>query len=235
MPFSKILGMSLASLVGMIILAILMMAPNILLPVLGVDTGISPALETLLRLFPFLLFILLIAVKNPHNHNDNTSGCIGVYNAAAILAENPDLRKDCAFVLFDMEEQGLFGSGAFAKWRRKNFPGAEDSHVFNLDCIADGDLLILASKKKPAALKERESLAEFFQGEGFDVMQKVSSLAGYLSDHAKFKKGVMFAFLRRSKLGGLYIPNIHTSKDTVCDLEQIERLCQGIVKYISTR
>ena len=227
LPFSHILGMGLASLLSQLFLVFLI-APGFL-----INLDAFPVVDMMIRLIPLVLLVLLFVVPNPRNHNDNTSGCIGVYNVAAIVAENPELRGKCAFVLFDMEEQGLFGSGAFARWRRKNYPGSENSCVINLDCIADGDILVLASKKKPAAVAEREKLAEFFKEEGFDTLQKKSNLFGYLSDHAKFKKGVMLAFLRRSKLGGLYIPNIHTSKDQNCDLAQIERLSESVIKYIS--
>ena len=228
LAFSKMWGMGFASLFGTLVI-ILLSSPGIVLD----RVDISPDLALFIRWVLLLVIISLFVIKNPHNHNDNTSGCLGVYNVATIVAGNPALREKCAFVLFDMEEQGLLGSSAFAKWRRKQYPGRDGSRVINLDCIADGDVLVVASRKKQAAAAERSQLAEFLQAEGFETVQKTSSLLGYLSDHANFQRGVMLAFLRRSKLGGLYIPNIHTSRDTACDLEQIERLSQAVVKYVS--
>jgi len=232
MPCVKTVGMSLAALVGLFLFVVLAV-PGILLNIFGTDIAHYATLDLLLRLFPIVIFFGILFIKNPHNHNDNTSGCIGVYNVATIIAENPTLRERCAFVLFDMEEQGLLGSGAFAKWRSKTYPGKEQSYVINLDCIGVGEHLILASTKKPIAEAERAKMAQFLQGEGFDTIEKTSSLLGYLSDHAKFDRGVMLAFLRRAKLGGLYIPNIHTGRDRECDLEQIERLSASVVKYVS--
>ncbi|MCL2568159.1 MAG: M28 family metallopeptidase [Oscillospiraceae bacterium] len=232
LPLAKIVGMGIATLLSVPILVTLV-NPRFALGLFGIDLIDHNIPEEAFILFFIAVCLLLFAIKNPHNHNDNSSGCIGVYNVATIVAENPDLRGKCAFVFFDMEEAGLFGSGAFAKWRRKHYPGKENSRVINLDCIADGDILVCASAAKSAAVTERAQMAEFLRTEGFETVQKTSNLLGYLSDHAKFPRGVGLMFLRRSRLGGLYIPNIHTGKDQVCDLDQIERLSESIVKYVS--
>jgi len=233
LPFVKTLGMGLSTILGGLILVLIMRIGTIL-NLLGIDLSDFMLLDFIGRwIFLFAIFTLLSIFKNPHNHNDNTSGCLGVYNVATIVASNPMLREKCSFVFFDMEEAGLLGSGAFAGWRNKRYPNRENSCVINLDCVADGDILVLASTKKSPAMAERSQFAVFLQKEGFQVVQKNSSIFGYLSDHAKFPKGFMLAFLRRSRLGGLYIPNIHTNKDTICDLDQIERLSMAVVKYVS--
>ena len=231
LPFAKIWGMGVASLVGMLI--VLMLAwPGIILNLLGVNIEEHNVLRMILSFAFLIIFFLMFALKNPHNHNDNTSGCLGVYNIATLISENSSLKEKCAFVFFDMEEAGLLGSDAFAKWRRKQYPDKENSSVINLDCIGDGDYLVLASRKKPAALKERDAMTQFFHLKGFETIKKTSSMLGYLSDHAKFPNGIMLALLRRSKLGGLYIPNIHTSNDIVCDLDKIQRLSEVVVDYV---
>ena len=233
LPFSKVLGMGISSMIGAAMIFVLVFG-------LGFITGfISFNVETytmILDILPILAIIvilsLLFAVKNPHNHNDNTSGCIGVYNVATIIQRYPELRERSAFIFFDNEEVGLFGSTAFAKWRKKNYPDKGNSLVINMDCIADGDLLIVASREKSVVKEEREKLAQFLSHEGFEALQKKSSILGYLSDHANFSKGIMLSFARRSKLGGLYLPNIHTAKDRVWDLEQIDRLSESVVGYV---
>ena len=233
LPFSKVLGMSISSMIGAIMLFVIIFG-------LGFITGfINVNVETytmILDILPILAIIvvlpLLFAVKNPHNHNDNTSGCIGVYNVATIIQGHPELRKRSAFILFDNEEVGLFGSTAVAKWRKKNYPNKKNSLVINMDCIADGDLLIVASRGKSIVKGEREKLAQFLLGEGFEALQKNSSILGYLSDHANFSKGIMLSFARRSRLGGLYLPNIHTARDRVWDLEQIDKLSESVVGYV---
>jgi len=240
MPFSSVVGKIPATLLGTVIIGILIAisyAPGIVVNALDMDVDEALIFHIIGLVLSLLiiayLFINLFFIKNPHNHNDNTSGCLGVYNVATIVSKNSELREKCAFVLFDREEVGLLGSSAFAKWRKKLYPGKENSLVINLDCIAVGDVLVVASRKKDIAVEEREKLAGFLQEEGFDTAQKNSQMYGYLSDHANFPKGVMLAFLKRSKLGPLYIPNIHTAKDKVCDLEQIEKLSEALVKYIT--
>jgi hypothetical protein len=172
----------------------------------------------------------LFLVKNKHNYNDNTSGVLGVFSVASAVSENPELRGRCAFVLFDNEEWGLLGSLGFANWRNKKFPAKKNSQVINLDCIANGDILLVAAKKKHENL---DKIADFMQNQEFEVVKKCSMMI-YLSDHANFPGGVMLSFVKRSLIGGfLYLPRIHTKKDTVCDLEKIERLSASVYKYIS--
>ena len=181
----------------------------------------------------YLLFaILLVAslIKNPKNHNDNTSGVLGVYQMAKLIAENPALKERTAFVLFDHEEvlPGLLGSKAFAKWRKKHCPGKVDATVINLDCIGVGDVLTVMTRKKHVAW---HNIAEFLEGEGFTVKKVRGGLAGN-SDHAPFARGVSLLFQKRSLIGPLYIPKIHSGRDKVCDLEQIERLSAAVYRYL---
>ena len=232
LPFAKILGMVFASILGTLFL-VLLTSPVIILNLFGIFIENHPVIDLFFRLSPLAIIIMLLIIKNQHNHNDNTSGCLGVYNIAVIVSEIPVLREKCAFVLFDMEEIGLLGSYAFVKWRRKHYPGIVNSRVINFDCIGNGNVLVIASKRKRNAVTERVQLTQYFQGEGFDALQKTSNLFCYLSDHVHFSNGIMFSFLRRSWLGGLYIPNIHTRRDNICDLEQIERLSKSVVKYVN--
>jgi len=160
-------------------------------------------------------------VKNPHNRNDNTSGVLGVMRLAELVAEQPELRKKCAFVLFDHEEVGLLGSYAFAKWRKKNCPGKTENLVINLDCIGAGDVLTVMTKKRKHELGQ--AVAEHFGA---------TKIKGGNSDHRAFKNGISLLYQKRSLLGPLYIPHLHSKRDRVCDLEQIERLCENVRGYV---
>jgi len=187
--------------------------------------------DLILRFFPSVTFMLLIAFflfKNKHNRNDNTSGVIGVYGAAEQIAANLELKAKVAFVLFDNEEWGLLGAAAFAKWRKKNCPDKKLAPVINLDCVGVGETLLLAATKKHEGLR---ALADFMAGEGFTAAVKKSVLV-YMSDHASFKRGVMFSYVKKSKLGPYYLPYIHTRKDTACDVERIGALSEAVAKYI---
>ena len=178
-----------------------------------------------------ILFVMLFFIKNPQNRNDNTSGALGVFNTAARIAETPELREKCAFVLFDHEEvmPGLLGSRAFAKWRNKNYPGKKDSKVINFDCIGNGDIVNVMAKRKH---EDWHKMYDFIKSEGFNVIKTRGSIILGNSDHAPFRKGVSLLYLKRSLLGPIYIPRIHTGKDTVCDLDKIDQLCLSIYKYI---
>jgi len=163
-------------------------------------------------------------VKNPHNHNDNTSGCLGVMRLAELVADQPELREKCAFVLFDHEEVGLLGSYAFAKWRKKNCPGKTDNLVINLDCIGVGDELTVMTKKRKHAL-----------GETVAEQLGATKVKGSNSDHRPFKNGVSLLYQKRSLFGPLYVPNLHSSRDRVCDLAKIEQLCTTVQSYIEEK
>lgn len=172
-----------------------------------------------------ILFVLLIVTlvipmltKNKTNRNDNTSGVLGVLKLAEIIFENPEIRDDCAFVLFDNEEWGLLGSAAYKKWCKKNGYDLSNSSVINFDCIGCGEQLTLFTKSKTEICN---TLAEKIAEQGTDVNIKNSSVI-FMSDHMNFKNSVMISSVSKSKLGFVYMPNIHTSKDTECDTEKIE-------------
>jgi len=160
-------------------------------------------------------------VKNPHNHNDNTSGVLGVMRLAELVVNQPQLREKCAFVLFDHEEVGLLGSYAFAKWRKKHCPGKTDNLVINLDCVGCGDELTVMTKKKQHEM-----------GQAVAKQLSATKIRGSNSDHRPFKNGVSLLYQKRSLLGPLYIPHLHSKRDRVCDLEQLERLCESVRSYI---
>ena len=90
-------------------------------------------LAQLVLLLP-LLAIMFFGVSNPHTANDNTSGVLLVLLLMARLKDRPDV----AFVLFDNEETGLWGSQAFMKAH----PQAARRFLLNLDCVGDGDTLL---------------------------------------------------------------------------------------------
>ena len=224
---APILGHTLGSFVLPILLGVL----------LGVFGGFGIAigvdfLHFRFNLIPALLVLALLLlgflVKNRHNYNDNTSGVLGVIDIAARVAADPELRGRCALVLFDNEEWGLLGSAAFRKWRKKRYPGKEPRTVINLDCIGNGDVLLVAATK---GNKTWSSIADALKQSGFDTVKKRSSLV-FLSDHAHFSEGVMLSFVKRSRLGPLYLPRLHTNRDTICDTERIERLGEAVYKYL---
>lgn len=175
-----------------------------------------------------LMFVPMI-VKNKNNRNDNTSGVIGLLTIAEIVAQNPELRDKCCFVFFDNEEWGLLGSAKYSAWLKNNGYDVTRSMLINLDCIGVGDKLVIASvnfRNKTSKLLKKE-----FKQLGVKAIRKKSMMI-YMSDHASFKGGVMLAKTKRSAIGPLYIPNIHTGRDTECDLDAVSTLCEQITDII---
>lgn len=211
----------------------ILFAVGILVAALGIATGneiIAPLVSSFAGLAVMLIFIIPTLIKNRNNRNDNTSGVLGVLSCAALAANNPELKEKCCFVLFDNEEWGLIGSSQFAKWCKKNGIDTKKSTVINLDCIGVGDRLVAArtGKRHP---KQAELLAKL-RAAGLEITEKQSSMV-YMSDHANFQNSYMFSYMRKSAIGALYMPNIHTPSDKECDVEQIEKLSEGIMAAIS--
>lgn len=220
---SPLIGSLWANIVFMLIIMLISMLPN---------TALAYYIPWI-RYVSLAFFLIIIAssfIKNKHNHNDNTSGVLGVYRIAELVSQNQKLKPHCAFILFDHEEvfPGLLGSKAFSKWRNKNHPDKVEGTVINLDCIGVGDILSVMTKKKN---EEFYNIVNFMESQGFNVERARGGLAGN-SDHASFTNGVSLLYKKRSLLGPTYIPNIHTSRDKVCNLDQIEAVCKSAYKYI---
>ena len=176
-----------------------------------------------------MIFLMLIGPANPSNVNDNTSGVVSLLEIAKSIPEK--FRKDVCFVLFDLEEAGLIGSAAY----RKAHKNASNSQlVLNLDCVGEGDEILLfpASKLK----KDRQRIAALEKQTGQFGKKTVSlctkGFSVYPSDQGHFPYGVGICALRRSKLG-LYLSKIHTPKDTVLDETNVNILRAAIVSFIS--
>ena len=168
---------------------------------------------TLLMLVPFF-------IKNPQNHNDNTSGVLAVFRMAELLSNSP-LRDQCAFVLFDHEEVGLLGSQMFAKQHN-------NGTVINFDCVGAGDVLAVMARKKQKTMQN--NMLAFLQTRG-ETPVKINSMLLGSSDHAHFKQAISLLYYKRSRLGPLYLGKAHSKRDTVCDLAKIEHVCRLALDY----
>lgn len=180
-----------------------------------------------------MLLILLVMIgsmifKNPNNRNDNTSGVLSLLALAEAVAGDNELRRKCCFVFFDNEEWGLLGSSGFASWGKKQGIDWKNVKVVNFDCVGYGDVLTFASTKKTAVA---DALVAACQEAGLNPVRK-RSMAVFLSDHANFPNSVMVSYTIRSLCGPLYLPLIHTSRDTVCDVDQINALTDRVYSFV---
>ena len=136
-----------------------------------------------------------------------------------------DLRGEVAFVFFDLEEMGLFGSSGFAS---KHGDLRKNTLLVNFDCVSDGRTMLFALRKgaKPYA----DALAEAFPSSEDRPVEILSKGVFYPSDQANFTCGVGVASLKRTRRGLLYMDRIHTKRDTVYEEDNIAYLTEGAVR-----
>ena len=170
-----------------------------------------------------LLYLLVAGPANKNTANDNTSGVTTVLD---IMQQLPtDQKSKVAFVLFDLEEMGLFGSSSFAS---KHKAIKKNTLVINFDCVSDGETVLFALKrttKKYAELLEKAFVANP------DIDVEITRKAFYPSDNASFKGGIGVAGLKKSRLFGiLYMNRIHTKRDVIYREENVQFLTNGAIK-----
>ncbi len=171
------------------------------------------------------LVLMMAGPANPHTANDNTSGVTAVLDLMAALPR--DKRREVAFILFDLEEAGMFGSAGYYALHKS---AMKDKLLINFDCISDGDTMLFAVRKKAADAVP--ALEAAFPPDGGHDVKIVTKGAFYPSDQAQFPRGVGVAALKRSKGGTLYMDRIHTVKDTVYEEANVAYLVAGSVRLV---
>lgn len=173
---------------------------------------------------------LMFGPANRHTANDNTSGVVTLLEIMATLPEN--LRHKVCFVLFDLEEAGLLGSAAY---RKAHKAATEHQMVINMDCVGDGDTLMLIPSKKLRSdekmLTRLDTVCGSWGKKSLSLHKK--GFVFYPSDQAHFPHGVAVAAFRHSKLFGPYYGRIHTHRDTVLDQTNVNILRAALISLIS--
>lgn len=204
----------------------LIIAVEVLLLLLSVNE-IAVATIALILVFGSMFFIFYFGKPNEHTANDNTSGVIALCELLETLT--PEQKKHVAFVFFDNEEYGLLGSGFFRKLHKKN---AHNFLLINMDCISDGDHILLVANKAA-----RNKFGDLFKSSFQDADQKKfhfenAATTLYPSDQMNFPVHLAIAAFHKKPLIGYYIDKIHTKHDTVFDEKNIECICKGIQTFI---
>ena len=170
-----------------------------------------------------MLYLLLGGPANKNTANDNTSGVTTILNIVEALPQNK--KNNVAFVLFDLEEAGLWGSLSFAS---KHKTIKNNTMVINFDCVSDGDTILFVLNKTTqqyASILEKAFVTTPY------VAVDITKSAFYPSDNTSFKRGIGVAALKKSKLfSTLYMDRIHTNKDVVYREENIRFLTDGALK-----
>lgn len=176
------------------------------------------------------LLLMMIGPANPSNANDNTSGVVTVLEIFRTVPEN--LRDKVCFVLFDLEEAGLIGSSSYRKTHKA---ATQDQIVLNLDCVGDGDEIMLFPtqklRKDKGAMAAMDKLSGTWGTKSIALHKKGFSV--YPSDQKNFPLGVGIAAFRRNKLAGLYCSRIHTRRDTVLEQANVHILSAALITLIA--
>lgn len=194
----------------------------------GMLMGSGAVKWTSLAVYWILLFMLILGPANKVNANDNTSGVVTLLEIARTLPENQ--RHKVCFVLFDLEEAGLLGS---ASYRKKHKKATGNQMVLNLDCVGDGDHLMMFPSKK--LRKDRKKLTSLYKACGYfgpkSLLVHEKGAAVYPSDQKNFPLGVGICALRKRKKI-LYMSRIHTKKDTVLEETNVNILRAALTTFI---
>lgn len=185
--------------------------------------------------FTCLFVLILLALRfqllpaNKSNVNDNSSGVITVLEIARTLPQAH--RGKVCFVLFDLEEWGLVGSSSYRKAHKQ---ATEHQVVLNLDCVGDGDHIIFFPTKKVkqdrAFMNRVHRLGGWFGKKNILLHQKGFSM--FPSAQRNFPLGFGIAAFRKSGKIGYYCDKIHTSKDTVLDITNVNLLRAALTTLI---
>ena len=170
-------------------------------------------------------WLLLGGKANRHTANDNTPGVVTLCEAMKRMGT--DGFRDAAFVFFDQEETGLWGSLLFMKTHRETM---KEKLLVNFDCVSDGDYFLLVSNKR-ARERYESALRRAFPGvEGKHVRFEKSFATLFPSDQIRFPCSVGVIALKRKWFLGLYLDKIHTKHDTVFQEENITYFAESICR-----
>ena len=175
----------------------------------------------------FSSFIFLMRFfTNKNNYNDNTSGVATILSLAKKNINN----KKIAFILFDNEEKGLEGSKAY----NKHHQNMKDKLVINLDCVGNGEHIIVVSKE--LAMKNNNYLLlknSLIDNENYQVHYYSNKEGSSNSDQKSFDQGIGIMACKKNKLIGYYTARIHTNKDTVVNEDNIEYLTEKLTNFVN--
>lgn len=173
---------------------------------------------------------LWLTAYGPANQNNANGGSSGVLALLAV-ARAAGFDKRVCLVFLDNNERNLLGASAFKK---KHIDKAAQCLFINLDCVGDGEeLLLIPSKYSRWDGPLAEALEKSFpEGEEMRLHVMTKGLQYYPSDNRKFKFHVTVCACRYLAGLGYYIPHLRTKRDTVLKEENIAYLSQGMARFL---
>lgn len=177
------------------------------------------------------LVLMMVGPANPNNANDNTSGVVTVLDIATNIPV--ELRDKVCFVLFDLEEAGLFGSSSYTTAHPKV---SKNQIVMNLDCVGDGAHIRLFPSAKLKKDADKMAIVNRCHGCCFDNRDfkvHTKGFSHYPSDNMMFRYGVGISALKYNGIGWLYCDKIHTAKDVTLDEKNVSALRKALIDMIA--
>lgn len=172
------------------------------------------------------ILLMMFGIPNPRNANNNTSGIIALLEIAASMPKN--LRNRVCFVLFDKEQVVLVGSAAH---RRKHPAASKIQTVVSLNCVGDGDTIMLFPNKAMAEDVNLLSLERSCGERWVRIHRK--GWCCCTGSHSGFDRGVGVMALRKGKLG-YRVGRTRTVRDKVLEYTNINILRACLISYIGS-
>ena len=177
------------------------------------------------------LWLMRVAPANVNNANDNTSGVVTLLEIARSLPEAH--RHKVCFLLFDLEEKGLKGSAAYRKAHKDI---TEKQILLNLDCVGDGDHILLMPTKKLRKdvifISRLKYLGGWFGKKQILTIDK--GFCAYSSDHKNFPLAVGIGAFHKRKGMGFVLDKIHTKHDTNLEITNVNLLRAAMITLIGS-
>lgn len=175
-------------------------------------------------------FLLIrFAPANVNNANDNTSGVMTLLEIARSLPVT--YRDSVCFILFDLEERGLKGS---AVYRKTHKAATEKQILLNLDCVGDGDHILLMPNKKlrkdAVFIGKLKYIGGWFGRKQILTIDK--GFCAYNSDHKNFPLAVGIGAFHKRKGYGFVLDKIHTKHDTNLEITNVNLLRAALITLI---
>ncbi len=227
MPWLTTLSRIAVGLAAIIPAVVLFFAMVFILPAMGASNTTSVLISILASavLFAASMIFVVGGKARKNNANSNTSGVRALLKIMEDMPEN--LRYTAAFAFLDNQENGYLGAQDFIK-KHKNI--LKDKLIINLDSVGVGENVVLALS---GGIKNYEHNLKnaFVSCCGFNV-EFLSGSKHIPSDHIKFKHSVGVSVFKKTSGGTLYLNNITTSGDTLCNDANIDYISGASINFI---
>ena len=178
--------------------------------------------------FVTLMWLQLSGVANRNNVNDNTSGVATLLETMQRIPE--ENRDQAAFIFFDNMEKGRKGSKAYA---HDHLEMQHTRFVVNVDSVGVGDTFVVAAPSLAVQLPQYAKLEKCLMACPDRTARFHSSVTTRMnSDFRSFKCGVGVMACKQVSGVGLYLGDLHTSRDEAADQGNLTALAEAFSAFV---